>query len=68
MKYRIDFKILLMTFKAIHGMAPDCIHKLISRKKSTGYSLRSSKKVMLEVPRGKILPTVGGGAFCYAVP
>ena len=68
MKYRIDFKILLMTFKTIHGMAPDCIHKLISRKKSTGYSLRSSKKVMLEVPRGKILPTVGGGAFCYAVP
>ena len=37
-KYRIEFKILLMTFKAIHGMVPDYICKLISRRKSTGYS------------------------------
>ena len=42
-KYRTEFKILLMTFKAIHGMAPDCIWELISRRKSTGYSLRSRK-------------------------
>jgi len=35
---------------------------------STGYSLRSSKKIMLEVPSGKILPTLGGRAFCYAAP
>ena len=58
-KYRTEFKILVMTFKAVHGVAPDYICKLISRKKSTGYSLRSGKKVMLEVPRGKILPTLG---------
>ena len=32
-KYRIEFKILLMTFKAIHGMAPDYVCKLISPKK-----------------------------------
>ena len=31
-KYRIEFRILLMTFKAIHGMAPDYNCKLISRK------------------------------------
>ena len=37
-------------------------------KKSIGYSLGSSKKVMLEVPRGKILPTLGGRALCYAAP
>ena len=67
-KYRIEFKILLLTFKAIHGMAPNYICKLISRRKSTGYSLRSSEKVMLEVPSGKILPTLGGRAFCYAAP
>ena len=67
-KYRIQFKILLMTLKAIHGMAPDYICKLISRGKSTGYSLRFSKNVMLEFPSGKILPTLGGRAFCYAAP
>ena len=67
-KYRIEFKILLMTFKAIHSMAPDYICTLISHRKSTGYSLRSSTKVMLEVPSGKILPTLGGRAFCYVAP
>ena len=47
-KYRIEFKILLMTFKVTHGMAPDYLCKLISRRrKSTGYSLRSSKKLCL---------------------
>ena len=67
-KYRIEFKILLMTFKAIPGMAPDYICKLISRRKSTGYSLRSSKKFMLEVPSSKILPTLACRAFCYVAP
>ena len=67
-KYRIELKISLMTFKAIHGMAPDYICKLISRRKSTGYSLRSSKNVMLEVPSGKIIPTLGSRAFCYVAP
>ena len=42
-KYRTEFKILLLTFKAIHGMAPDYIRKLISRKSVTRYSLRSSQ-------------------------
>ena len=65
-KYRIEFKILLMTLKAIHGMVPDYVCKLISRRKSTEYSLRSRTKVMLEVPSSNILPTFGGRAFCYA--
>ena len=67
-KYRIEFKILLMTFKAIHGMAPNYICKLISWRKSTRYSLRSSRKVKFVVPSSKILPTLGGRAFCYAAP
>ena len=49
-------------------MAPNYICKLISRRKSTGYSLRSSKKVTLKVPSDKIFPTLGGRAFCYAAP
>ena len=49
-------------------MAPGYNCKLIRQKKSTDYSLRSSKNVMLEVPRGKILPILGGRAFCYAAP
>ena len=57
-----------MTFKAIHSMAPDYICKLIRQKKSTDYSLRSSKKVMLEVPRGKILPTLSGTIYPARYP
>ena len=54
-KYRIEFKILLFIYKAIHGMAPDYICKFISRKSSTRYSLGSSQRIMLEIPSGKIL-------------
>ena len=49
-------------------MAPDYLCKLMSRRKSTEYFVRSSKKVTFEVPSGKILPTLGGRAFCYAAP
>jgi hypothetical protein len=41
-KYRIDFKVLLLTFKAIHGMAPQYSSNLISLRKSNRYSLCSS--------------------------
>ena len=47
-KYRNEFKILLFTFKAIHGMAPDYICKLISRNSSTRYSIRSSQRILKE--------------------
>ena len=36
-----------MTFKAIHGMAPDYICKLIRQKKSTDYSSDPAKKLCL---------------------
>ena len=34
-KFRIDFKILLITYKAIHGLAPDYLTELISIKTPT---------------------------------
>ena len=40
----------------------------MSRKSLTRYSLRSSQRIMLEIPSGKILSTLGGRAFCYAAP
>ena len=67
-KYRIDFKILLLTFKAIHKIAPDYISNLISLKGSTRYSLRSSNTMLLSVPSGKSLKTLGDRAFCMAAP
>ena len=67
-KYLIDFKILLLSFKAIHKIAPDYICNLISLKGSTRYSLRSSNTILLSVPSGKSLKTLGDIAFCMAGP
>ena len=41
-KYRIDYKILLLTFKAIHGLAPAYIQELIAIKQRSKYSLPSN--------------------------
>ena len=53
-KYRIDFKVLLLTFKAIHGFAPPYISELISVKDANGrYSLRSNNGILLNYPTCK---------------
>ena len=42
-KFRIQFKILLITFKAIHGLAPAYLIELITLKTQCTYNLRSTK-------------------------
>ena len=39
-KFRIDFKILLLTYKAINGLAPFYLQKLINLKETCKYKLR----------------------------
>ena len=67
-RYRIEFKILLLCFNAVHGMAPGYICKLINFKIPTKYELRSNQKLLLKVPSGEMLPTLGARAFSYAAP
>ena len=67
-KFRIQFKILVITFKAIHGMAPDYICNLISIKKKSRYNLRSEDTVRLDPPHCKLLSTIGDRAFVAAAP
>ena len=61
---RVDFKILLLTFKALHGKAPSYIRDLISPI-STNMRLRSRIRPRERLPR---LPTYGGRAFCFYAP
>ena len=42
-RYRINFKILFLTFKALYGMVPSYIIGLIHIKTITRYSLRSTE-------------------------
>ena len=67
-KYRIQFKILLLTFKAIHGMAPDYISRLLDVRQQTRYSLRSSSSVVLNYPKGRMLSSFGDRSFSVAAP
>ena len=50
-KYRIIFKVLLITFKAIHGLAPVYISELISIRdvSLSRYCLRSTNSLMLKL-------------------
>ena len=49
--YRIVFKILLLTFKAIHKLAPTYISELVSPKDTGGrYYLRSNNGKLLNIP------------------
>ena len=60
---RIHFKILLLAFKAIHGLAPAYISNLLVIKRKSSYNIRSNSGILLEPPRGKMLATLGKRAF-----
>ena len=65
-KYRIQFKILLFVFKALHGLAPDYITELLTPY-STSRLLRSTDKSLLFIPPTK-LKTRGDRAFSAIGP
>ena len=44
LKFRIEIKMMFVTFKAIYGLAPSYICELINIKESGGYNLRSNRK------------------------
>lgn len=62
----IHFKVLLLTFKALNGLAPlylsDLIHPYLPTR-----SLRSSELGPLSVPRFR-LSTIGERSFCVNAP
>ena len=67
-KYRIMFKLVVYTFKALHGSAPTYIHQLIRLKPQSNYNLRSNTKhLLLDLPN-KTKKTTGDRAFFAAAP
>ena len=53
-RYGIHFKILLLNFKALNGMAPVYISNLLNVRKRTRYSRRSISGTILLHPAGKM--------------
>ena len=66
--HRVHFKILILTFRAIHGLAPKYIIELINIKPRCIYNLRSNQSLLLDPPKGKMLVTLGDRSFSAAVP
>ena len=67
-KYRIVFKITLINFKAIHGLAPAYTKELISVRDTGRYDLRSNDGLLLAPCKGKTLTTLGDRSFHAAAP
>ena len=65
-EFRIKFKVLLLTYRAIHQTGPSYLSDLITVR-SSALNLRSSRSIRLDPPRTN-LPTMGGRAFCAAAP
>jgi len=67
-KYRINFKILLIMYKALHGLAPNYITELITVKPLSLYNLRSDGELFLQRPTIKSSVTLGDHSFALAAP
>ena len=67
-KYRIDFKIVLTTFNAIHGLGPKYLSELLHFKHNSNYSFRSNNMFLLSPSKCKTLSTLGYRPFAAAAP
>ena len=65
--FRIQFKILLLVFKALEGKAPVYIRDLLKTKVAGGYALRSDNQRLLQVPKTKC-KSFGDRAFAHSGP
>ena len=67
--FRIEYKVLILTYKAIHGHAPPYISDLIKTMERTNYNLRSSSQLLLQPYNAtKTKKTLGDRAFQVASP
>ena len=67
--FRINFKVLLLTFKAIRKLAPSYINDLVKIKPlNSRYGLRSNDGILLSHPNFKTLTALGDRACVASAP
>ena len=64
---RIKYKVILLTFKAIHGTAPEYLQEMIQVTGNSAYALRSNCEIQLLVPKHRH-STTGRRAFAVSAP
>ena len=68
MKFRICYKIAMISFKAIHNIEPAYLSNLINIKQCSRYNLRSNVGVILQDPTAKFRCTLGDRSFTAVAP
>ena len=68
-RLRVDFKILLVTFKILHGVAPSYLKDLVSVLPVSRYQLRRNNNgILLERSQLRTKKTLGDRALSMAAP
>ena len=67
-RYRIHFKIWLLTFKCLHGLAPKYLSGLLTVSKPSRYNLRNHMGTLLTPASVKFKVTLGDRAFKSSAP
>ena len=67
-RFRICYKIAVITFKAIHNLAPEYLKNLINVRQCLRYNLRSNNGIVLHDPSAKFKRTLGNRSFAAAAP
>ena len=65
---RIKFKVIHITFKAIHGLVSYYVQSLMEVKEKSSYNLRSNGELLLAPPTFKSKKTLDDWAFQVAAP
>ena len=65
-KQRVQFKMSILVFKAINGLAPNYISNLVNILCPSKYFLRRNDEILLEPYNGKTKKTLGDRAFAVA--
>ena len=64
----VKFRIAILTFQAIHGLAPKYLCELVRIKEQSTYHLRSSEEIILLQPPEKSVTRLMDRAFQFAAP
>ena len=67
-KYRIDFKILLLTFKCLNNLAPSYLIDLVTSYHQERYATRRNSQRCLNKPPLLKLKSYGERSFTFAAP
>ena len=65
---RIEFKLMMTTWKALHNQAPKYLQQLVTEKQQQDHYVRSNDKLLLKIPPSLKTNKFEDRAFSFAAP